>query len=715
MSHLSLTEGVGRNFGILDHATPGPPPALVVCKCSSMTEHDVRVIGARGHAGEGGYRTEPQMRMGRAVLAAALVGGVVTLAFHLRLFTGWPGVAIGIGLALAIPTARGMSRRILYVGLLAFGWIPLLYWFPLPTGGLGRAGICTAALAASLAGWVFASSQPGERARRLIPEVRLVDLLPLGVAVAGWLIYLPLFGSFTSDQAVAYGLDAWDNSSHFDMTEMIRVHGATVDALAPPGDGSAWYFSNYPEAFHSFMAWVMEFLVSPTPGNTQNELSGYFNATALVVVASAVMVCAGLCALRELRGRPLIALPVVAGIGAGMLLDPGALLVRAGFTNLFLSLALIGGVVLITLSARMIFVPLTVGAACGGVSGVANNWILVTILVGSAALVVLVPFRRIRWSGLLRRKVVCSVLVAAAAIECLKAYLTISEIDASHQLAQHGDFHVAVMPAAVSAFAAAAACACVLIDSLVRRRRRQTVGGIQWRMGAMLLVVLMGLSVGAAFVYIQIHQVGKVTYYSYKYAISVEIVSLIIFLTVLGLVAARARATFTSRCGLWALHGSIGLACLTLLTIVLAIPTLTREGSSDLAVRIRAQSARVSASAVAQDVVAAAAIQKAYPANQHVVLVVDQSDSGAYKPTLLNYWVMAIASDWTYGGADLAREADTQRHGGSVESTVRAILEKHGDVMVVLPERLVAQAREAIRNGALAARIVVISSSGSAV
>ncbi len=99
-------------------------------------------------------------------------------------------LAVALLAVLAVPTSRQLSRRILLSVCLAFGWITLLWWAPLPVGEIGRAILLLAALVGALGGGWVAGGPWRSRLRRLVPRCAVVDAYPpVLVLCTGWVLY----------------------------------------------------------------------------------------------------------------------------------------------------------------------------------------------------------------------------------------------------------------------------------------------------------------------------------------------------------------------------------------------------------------------------------------------------------------------------------------------------------------------------------------------
>ena len=63
-----------------------------------------------------------------AALAAAAAVAAVVLGREFHVLTGWRGVILVVLLFVAVPVSVNLSRRIMIVGALVLGWLPLAWW-----------------------------------------------------------------------------------------------------------------------------------------------------------------------------------------------------------------------------------------------------------------------------------------------------------------------------------------------------------------------------------------------------------------------------------------------------------------------------------------------------------------------------------------------------------------------------------------------------------
>jgi len=450
---------------------------------------------------------------------------VATMVFLRQsgLLRGRLALAVALLAVLAVPTSRQLSRRILLRVCLPFGWIPLLWWAPLPVGEIGRATLLLAALVGALGGWV-AGGPWRSRLRGLIPRCAVVDACPpVLVLCTGWLLY-PWLKPKSGAESLSLLMDGWDHSAHFRMVDMIRETGVTVDMASPPASGGVWAFASYLQSFHAVTATVIELFAGPRVGDISAELSAFCQSIALVTMCLVGMLVAGGCALPVLRRRPMVALPLATFVASVLVLGPGANAIQEGFVNFNFACALVAAVVLIVVPLARVHSPLHLAAIGGAVVGIAHGWIL---LAAPAALLVLFPMRRRRWASS-RRTFVVSAAIAVAVLLCVvHAALLVLRVPVDDVLLRGGGI---VPPDLGVTIASVLGCAALCVAAHSRRRG---TSGHRFPGGVVRVGGLAGLPVVASLaalllVAFQLSFGGRVTYYSLKYVTGVEVVVLIV-------------------------------------------------------------------------------------------------------------------------------------------------------------------------------------------
>jgi hypothetical protein len=458
-----------------------------------------------------------------ALTAVARIDGLVR---------GRPALALLVVLALALPTSRSLSRRILLTGALGLGWVPMLWWWPLPVGELGRAGLLLAATAGLLGGWVTGGPHPAQRLRRLLPRLRIVDLFPLlAGAVSAWMLsaWIQVRGGVA---ALSLMLPGWDNSVHAFITTMIRLHGTTMENLPKAPDGSLWAAHEYPQAFHAICATLIELMASPRIGTPSQETAGFARATGLVMVVVVTMMVAGICALPRLRRRPGLALPAASLVTAGFLAGPGIGALDNGQMNFVLGTALVGVAALIAWPMARPVLPLHLAALGGALVGVAHNWALLLVMAAPTALAPLLPLRRRRWQASRTAWLLGVAVVLATAYGILRAAELLAQVPSGTAMLSYSGGIVIPQLGMVLAIAFAAAATCLA-----------AVRVLPGRAPALALVPVGGLATMAAVAVQQLQVKPTVQYYFWKLAIGVELATLVLLAAAAAtMIAANARS-----------------------------------------------------------------------------------------------------------------------------------------------------------------------------
>jgi len=471
-------------------------------------------------------RTARWLRAGRGCGVGVVLVATMLVVRQSGLLPGRLTLAVALLAVLAVPTSRQLSRRILLSVCLAFGWIPLLWWAPLPVGEIGRATLLLAALVGAQGGWV-AGGPWRSRLRRLVPRCAVVDAYPpVLVLCTGWVLY-PWLKPKSGAESLSLLVDGWDHSAHFSMVHMIRETGVTVDMASPPASGGIWAFANYPQSFHAVTATMVELFAGPRVGDISAELSAFCQGIALVTMCLVGMLVAGVCALPVLRRRPMVALPLATFVASVLVLGPGANAIQEGFVNFNFACALVAAVVLIVVPLARVLSPLHLAAVGGAVVGIAHGWILLTVLAAPAAFVVLFPLRRRRWASS-RRTLVVSAAIATAVLLCVvHAALLVLRVPVDDVLLRGGGI---VPPDLGLTIASVLGCAalCVVVHHRRRGASRRGFPGDLVRVGSLAGLPVVASSAALLLVAFQLSYGGRVTYYSLKYVSGVEVVVLIV-------------------------------------------------------------------------------------------------------------------------------------------------------------------------------------------
>lgn len=476
------------------------------------------------------------VRVLRAAAVAILVSTLVIVALANDLVPGPVAAGALVLLVLAIPTSAQLSRRILLAGCLFFGWIPLLYWWALPVGGLGRCALLLGVVAGLLAGWIAAGSSPRRRLKRLVPTFRVIDGLPLLAGLATAAMLWKWLQAKTGVSALSLMIPGWDNSAHYAMTHSIRLHGVTTQGLDAASGGQASSFDGYPQNFHASVASVMELLGDAGPGTAESEIVLYTQSVGLALVAAITMLCAGLCALPALRRRPAAAVPLVSIVGSAFVLGPGGSALHDGFPNFLLAAILVAAIPLITVPLHRPLNLWHVVALGGAVVGVAHGWAPLLLLALPGVLVTLLPWRRRRWVAT-RSTVLVTGLVVAATAGCLVFAAAILSNVPLEALTTAGG--VSPPPLGLGLLFIMTCLAGCLLTGRSRSASSQTrTDGTASRTTWMATLPIIGLLGAVALAAYQLSSGGEVAYYFWKFVSALILASVVLLAAcVVGLIS----------------------------------------------------------------------------------------------------------------------------------------------------------------------------------
>ena len=476
-----------------------------------------------------------------AILAAIVAAGLAGLAVQAGILSGIPAVLCLVVAWLALPSARGLSRRIALNGAIGLGLIPVLWWVRLPIPGrLGHFGILIAIAAGAL---VFHLVRSRWTRAKLLPKFAWSDTL-LAVIAAGlaWL-YLP-FKTFSSGLAsvsmLRYGYGG-DNVAHFDMFEMIRRYGGAGPTwpISPDGTYPAYY--SYPQHFHALAAFAAEVWHGADLAPVDQETGLFGIGMSLVLSASILTLVAGILSIRALRRSPGPA--VVAGIlaVAFLVLGLGAQAIPFGFPNFLL--AAIGSLIAIVIAMDGRRSTLSLLAVSAMVLLVAHSWSLLTTIpaIGLLFVVLRLPWREWRervtaavFEVLILAITVAGVIYAAWLVEVS----TSADGSAAAALAIPG----AVPPAPITATLAICLVILAVASGLAwgfgrqgPRRLRLNAARIIAAVAAVALVETLVLFA------VQFQTVPNLGYFQYKFVIGVSLILSVVLVVALALWVARVR------------------------------------------------------------------------------------------------------------------------------------------------------------------------------
>lgn len=629
----------------------------------------------------------PLPRFPRFLLAVVL-GVVAACAVLVARSTGvlenGAALVVAVLLVLLVPTSRDLCRRILLAGCLLLGWVPLLWWVPLPVGGLGRVTIGLALLAGGLGAWVGWGERPLRRAARLLPRPRAIDLL-VPVTIGAGLVELQTWLQVkTARQTLGMLMSGWDNSAHFSMVNMIRRNGVTTDVLAAPPGGGTWQFDSYPQGFHAVVATLIEVMVGPTRGGLGAELLAYSQAVALLVIALTTMLVAGFCALPALRRRPVVAVPVAAFVAAVFYVGPGATSIQGGIGNFTMACALVVAAALIAVPQARVFAPLPLAALGGAVVGIASSWVLLLVLAAPAVLALVVPFGRRRWAASWPR-IVLSLVVVLAVLGCLwRTVVVISRVQAASPLTLTGG-----VPPVNLGLAAAAAIGLAGLCLMVRRGAADATRPIRTRVAALALVPLVAVGVTIGLVLVQIDANGKATYYGLKFMLGAEIVLLVLLaIPVAHLLGRRVAGPRSVLGSIRGFGGSVLVALAATQVFGLTVVDLAdvglgpeAPGSANLAQQVRVLRQPPSTADLADRVMRAEAAG-GLPAHSFFV---DARPDRPISSILAAQWYLSLTDTWTTQANYVAAGIRFADPTAGAADQVRWILATGPDTVAVVP------------------------------
>lgn len=649
------------------------------------------------------------VRLFRAGLVGSVVAGTVAVARVSETLTGPVAVAAFVALLLAIPVSRQLSRRIALVGCSYLGWVQVLYWWNLPIGSVGRNTLVFALLAGSLAGWMVHGQSPRARLRRLMPRIRVVDGLPLlGGAVSlvvlwDWL--RPKSGSST------LAMLTWgdDHVAHFAMVRSIRLNGVTSNVLPPLQGGDTGLFDAYPQAFHAVIADVMELMTSVTPGGAEIELLNYARAVGLVLVALVVVVCAVICASPWLRGRPLIAAPLIALITATFVVGPGSSALHQGFPNFVFACALVASICGLVVHVAEPVNPTMIVAIGGALVGVAHSWLLLLTLAGPLLLTLLVSSHGRGRSFSTRNLVLSGVLTVAVASGCVYALYIVASVPVSALSAAGGIGIPDLGP--TLAFPLAATVVCLLVGS--RTAQDGCGSGSTRRRARWLLVVpVSGLLTAGALAALQLSTEGELSYYFWKYVIGLQIVSAVIL--ALGIAAYLGARSGPQRRRGPAVLAAIALTLITSQAFGTTLPVLTASGpapSAPVVAHLQGTALRIADPPAATVFVSVVDGLVAEHPGQRLLYVSVPSD-GRTLPYVMSQWSLALTGAWTVESqravVDLHLD-ESDSWSPTLESMISGITRVLGadpETLIVVHPEVVEQVRALMSDRELGNRVV---------
>lgn len=316
----------------------------------------------------------------RGIAALLAVAGLVIAVRSTGLLQGPPAMLLAGVLFLLFPSAKVLSQRILFNGLIVTGLIPLSWWIPERFLGIDHGTLLLAGLAGMLSWWLLSARLFRPRLKRLLPHIRGIDALPfLAAILSAFSLYTMLTIRVAAD-ALSIMMSRWDYNSHFSIYYMIRSNGGVIPTIPTAADGAAWGFGEYPQGFHTLLATASQIL-RPKIVSLDSELVSYINLQAACSVFTVLIVVAGMCALPAVRRRQAVMATGVAVAAAAWIYGPGSIPVYEGFANFYLACGMAAATVLTLLTFQRSIPLIGVVSVGAGLVGIANNWLLLLSLV----------------------------------------------------------------------------------------------------------------------------------------------------------------------------------------------------------------------------------------------------------------------------------------------------------------------------------------------
>jgi hypothetical protein len=630
------------------------------------------------------------MRVARGVGLGAVAATLVVVGRQSRVLDGLAGLALAALLLLAVPTSRLLSRRILLTGTLALGWLPILWWWRMPTAGAGRVTLLLATTAAALTWWVAADARPGQRLRRLVPRTGWADAVPLGALVGAAAMLWPWLRVRSGTSALAMLATGWDHSAHFNMTEMVRTHSVVIGGAAAPAGGGTWSYVHYPQGYHTVAAALMELMGSAFVGTPASEVALYSRAMGLVALIAIVVVTAGIAATPALRRRPAAAAGVATVVGAAFLCGPGAFVLSDGFPNFFLACALLATVPLIAIPAARWSAPLPFAALGGALVGIAHSWALLLSLAVPVAIVMLLPFRRSRARASRGRWLLLAAIALASATAALEAVVVIRVQPLSSILTLGGGVNGRglreLMIVVLLAFAFLG-----LLAVFSRRPWPHEVVRTVWTAA--------GLAAGVGFASwiaaVEVSQ-GGLGYYFWKYGIALELLAAVLGAMAAGILVARLRGA--AGAGAPVLVRVMVAAVALLVVISVAQPTATAGLPSLISSGAASRSGLVRAShsddPVLTELLAASSVAPPRPRRS---VYLPLGSTGSPNAASDGQWYVALSGTWTddvNSTIGILLKADLSPDAGP--ALARRVLSGDATIVVVVAPQYAAAVRSGV-------------------
>jgi hypothetical protein len=419
------------------------------------------------------------------------------------------------GIAVLLPVSRQLSRRLVIFVSLGLAGAPLLWWVPLDVRG-GRVSLLLAVATGCLVAWFVLRPVPW---RRVLPEVRAADLAPLFAGLGTtWLVW-PVLDAASGDRTLNLLIKSgWDHAAHFAMVHLMRAEGLMSPYLGTAPDGSGWVGADYPQHFHAMLATIEELIGGGQLRAPVSEVLAYGQALALLAIAGAVGLAAGVAQLRSLRERTHLALPLAALVVATFFIGPGIVGFSAGWPNLVFA-ALTTALIVLVGAGTYDYSAATVAALGGLVVATAHSWVMMTPLAVVAGLVALprTGFAIVLPTGR-RDRVTVGGLVILSSCLILAVLPVLSSSGAGGALTGGGVAEFSIPYLVMFLGGALITTAAPLVSSTPGARPR-------WELWSLLALPLFSVAFLASFAGYQLLSTGELAYYFGKLAVGVTLVA----------------------------------------------------------------------------------------------------------------------------------------------------------------------------------------------
>lgn len=576
-----------------------------------------------------------RVRLVRAVISGTLAGVALLI---IRIVLDPPGgvfLAVLAALVLLTPTSRSYARRLLVGGAIVLGWVPLVWWLPLPAS-LDRVGLLVAILAACLTGWAAYRGRTSLSA--LLPRPVWADAIPGIVAVAAVWISRPALTAPSDGAALNLLIKSgWDHVAHFHMVRLIASEGSLLATTGTAADGSSWIGATYPKHFHALVATMID-LTQQGASAGDIEPNAYLAGTALTLAAAVTVLAAGIAQLPWLRRRAWLGLPLTLLGVAGFLLGPGTEALSAGFANFIFGACAAALSVLVAVTMARAVQPLYAMALAGLIAATAHSWLLLLPLAAASAIAIVFP-PRLRWRGTRRQVGLTFTFVGAAAVSVLVAVLIVGR-DLSTSTVLVGAAQAFEGPKLIVVLVL-----CVLTAVALRLRRRPLASSAAGRGIAVAGVAVVGTLALVAIGLPQLLQTGRLLYYFGKLAsgtLLVSVVVLVVLVAVLSRRAATPRLPVAARIAVLILGSALAVQSFGYVGPAIALASM--EQAPALTYRAAARVVGSGVSPEADRLLRAAEVSRAHPEATTLYYAAMENDPIRH---LADQWHLALAHNWT--------------------------------------------------------------------